>query len=366
VWWIGARLVDERERACDEEVLRMGNEPQVYAEGILNICKFYVESPLTCAPGVTGSDLKKRIESIMTNRVLHRLTFARKLLLASAGVAAVAGPIVIGAVNVPRGQAQAQDGGTPLTFEVASVKPASPDAQGTSITLIPAGGLKVTNGSLKQLITFAYNVRDFQISGGPGWLGSERYDVLAKAPSSDAPTDVRQMNNEQRRVLEEQVRERARALLAERFQLSIHSDTKDLPIYELVLAKNGHKLQASKEQDGGKQHMRTGRGQMTAEGSTIQMLTNILSNLTGRTVVDRTGLTGRFDFKMEWTPDPGGPMGPGGPGGPDGRPEAAAPPDLSGPSIFTAVQEQLGLKLESTRGPVEIIVIDRVEKASEN
>jgi uncharacterized protein (TIGR03435 family) len=174
------------------------------------------------------------------------------------------------------------------------------------------------------------------------------------------------MNDEQRRILEEQVRERARALLAERFQLVIHRDTKDLPIYELVLAKNGHKLQASKEQEGGTQHMRAGRGQIMAEGSTIQMLANHLSSLTGRTVVDHTGLKGRFDYKLEWAPDPGGPMGPGGPGGPDGRAEAAAPPDLYGPSIFTAVQEQLGLKLESARGPVEIIVIDRVEKASEN
>ena len=87
VWWIGSRLIDERERACDEEVLRLGSEPQVYAEGILNVCKFYLESPLPCASGVTGSDLKKRIEAIMTNRIAHRLTTARKVLLASAAIA---------------------------------------------------------------------------------------------------------------------------------------------------------------------------------------------------------------------------------------------------------------------------------------
>ncbi len=99
VWWIGARMIEERERACDEEVVRLGNEPQAYAEGILNVCKFYLESPLACVSGVTGSDLKKRIEAIMTHRMSYRLTLARKLLLAAAGMAAVAGPILGGILN---------------------------------------------------------------------------------------------------------------------------------------------------------------------------------------------------------------------------------------------------------------------------
>lgn len=93
VWWIGARLIDERERACDEEVVCLGSAPEVYASGILTVCKFCLESPLPCASGITGSDLKKRIEAIMTNRHSHRLTFARKLLLAAAGIVAIAGPL---------------------------------------------------------------------------------------------------------------------------------------------------------------------------------------------------------------------------------------------------------------------------------
>jgi beta-lactamase regulating signal transducer with metallopeptidase domain len=101
VWWIGARLVEERERACDEEVLRLGSELRVYAEAILNVCKLYVESPLACVSGVTGSNIKHRIEAIMTNRIVFRLTFGKKLALAVAGMAALAGPIFVGMMNAP-------------------------------------------------------------------------------------------------------------------------------------------------------------------------------------------------------------------------------------------------------------------------
>jgi uncharacterized protein (TIGR03435 family) len=362
VWWLGSRLIDERERACDEEVLRQGSEPQVYAEGILNVCKHYLESPLPCASGVTGSDLKKRIEAIMTNPILEGLTFSRKVLLAVAATTAVAGPVLIGILHVPPSRAQSQNGGSVLTFEVASVKRADPNSENTSIRMIPGGGMNIENGSLKQIIGFAYDVREFQISGGPGWLGSERYDILAKSPSPDAPVDMRQMTDEQRRLFLEQIRQRMRALLEERFQLAVHRDSKELPVYALVVGKNGHKLKES-QLEASRQGLRITRGQMNADGSTTELFAKTLANVVGRPVLDRTGLKGRYDFKLEWTPDPGGPMARIGPGeGPAG----GNPPDLSGPSIFTAVQEQLGLKLESTRGPAEIIVIDRVEKASEN
>jgi beta-lactamase regulating signal transducer with metallopeptidase domain len=108
VWWIGARLVEERERACDEAVLTLGSDPRVYAEGILNVCKLYVESPLVCVSGVTGSDIKKRIEAIMTNRIALKLTFVKKLALATAGVAVLALPILVGVMHPPRLLAQRQ------------------------------------------------------------------------------------------------------------------------------------------------------------------------------------------------------------------------------------------------------------------
>ena len=122
VWWIGKRMVEERERACDEEVLRLGSEPRVYAEGILNVCKSYLSSPLACASGVTGSDLKRRIEAIVTNRAARNLDLRRRILLIAAGAVALVGPIAVGILGAlpSRGQTQA-DTAIPA-FEAASVK----------------------------------------------------------------------------------------------------------------------------------------------------------------------------------------------------------------------------------------------------
>ena len=350
VWWIGARLVEERERACDEEVLRLGSQPEVYAEGILNVCKFYLESPLACASGVTGWDLKKRIEAIITNRLLPRLTFARNLLLATVGLAALAGPIFMGVVNAPQSRAQSQAGSTaPLTFKVVSIKRVDSEMHNEALNFAPDGGLTMANTTLKTLVAFAYDVREFQISGGPAWFGSERYDIRIKPERPEGPADLREMTEDQQRLLFDRLRQRLRALLAERFQLTIHRDTKGPPVYALVLAKNGPKLQAANES--GHQFLIDGRGQITAGGMSIERLAETLSNRLGRPVLDQTGLKGEFDCKMEWTPDPGGPM-----------PRRA--PGETPNALFTAVQEQLGLKLESARA--EIIVVDRAEKPSEN
>ncbi len=368
VWWIGSRLVEERERACDEEVLSLAGEPEVYAEGILNVCKFYLSSPLRCVSGVTGSDLKRRIEEIMAGRLVLNLSLGKKLLLAGAGAVAIATPIAIGILNVP--QVRAQSAAKPLTFEVASIKPSAEDTHRVGIQIVPGGGIRTTGTPLKFLITFAYDVRDFQVSGGPGWINSERFDVVAKSERSDSesgPDDLQNMTDEQMKTNADKIREKLRALLADRFQLTIHRESKEQQIYALVVDKNGSKLKQSEVQQGGKRNrmMRMGRGDLNAEGVGLDMLGNALSNALGRPVLDRTGLTGNFDFKLQWTPDPGQfggfPSGPPPPGV-----DAPPPPDPNGPSIFTAVQEQLGLRLESQKGPVDLIVIDRVEKPSEN
>jgi bla regulator protein blaR1 len=346
VWWLSARLVEERERACDEDVLRLGSEPQIYAESILKVCEFYLESPLVCASGVTGADLKKRIEDIMTHRISHKLGLARKVLLAAFGMAAVAGPIVIGLMNAPPSRAQEKMLTTaPKEFEVASIKPSAPGGRGIRVQIAPGGRLDAGNITVKFLIQQAYGVKDFQISGGPGWINSERYDLVAKADG-----DVGRM---------EQIRPLIQKLLADRFQLTVHRDTKELPIYALVVAKNGSKLKESAANGPGPQ-IRMGRGLINGQGMGMEMLANQLSNAIGRTVLDKTGLKGQYDIKLEFTPEDGPGHGPG-----DG-PEAAPPPDTAGPSVFTALQEQLGLKLESSKGPVEIIIIDRIEKPTEN
>jgi uncharacterized protein (TIGR03435 family) len=363
VWWIGSRLMEERERACDEEVLRHdAAEPEVYAEGILNVCKFYLASPLRCVSGVTGSNLKKRIEEIMTRRALYSLSFGKKLLLASAAIVAIGMPIAIGILNAPAVRAQSA---TPLTFEVASVKPNSGDDRRVGIQLQPGGGLRTTGTTLKFLLTFAYDVRDFQISGGPGWINSDRFDIVAKSErgsSQSTPDDMREMTDAQMKTSVELVRQKLQALLADRFQLTLHHETKEQPVYALVIGKNGLKLQESQVKEGAGRHMMMNRGELNGEGVPLEFLASTLSSQLGRPVIDRTGLKGHYDFKLQWTPDPGQSMG----GPPPPGVEAPPPPDPNGPSIFTAIQEQLGLRLESQKGPVDLIVIDRVEKPSEN
>jgi bla regulator protein BlaR1 len=260
----------------------------------------------------------------------------------------------------------------PLTFEVASIKPSGSDDRRVSIMMQPGGGLRTTGSTLKMLLTMAYDVREFQISGGPAWINTDRYDIMAKAERStgaeNPPGDPRTMTDEQRKTVGDQMRERLRALLADRFQLTLHRESKEQSVYALVVAKNGPKLQESQTKEGTGPRgpmMRMGRGELSGQGVRLDMLASTLSNQLGRTVIDRTGLKGNFDFKLTWTPDPGQSATPLGGGPPPGA-DAPPPPDPNGPSVFTALQEQLGLRLESQKGPVEMLVIDRVEKPSEN
>jgi len=335
VWWIGSRLLHEREQACDEAVLGLGKEPQAYAESILEACKYYLESPLACVSGVTGSNLKKRIESIMSNRIANNLDLARKLLLAAVAVVAIAVPLIVGLIH-----AQPQQ-----EFEAASIKPTKlgfPD----QFRIMPGGGVNGRYLSLKQLIQFAYHLQDFQLSGGPGWLDDDRFDIVATAKG----------NPDQQHTLL-----MLRSLLEDRFKLAIHHDTKELPVYTLALAKNGPKLKPApgeaRKGDGG---FGWGPGRINGQGVTMQQLTEILSLQLHRIVVDKTDLPGTFDLSLLYTPEGYKPR------------EGASPnpneprPDPDGPSIFSAIQEQLGLKLEGGKGPVEILVIDHAEKPSEN
>jgi len=377
VWWIGARLVEERENACDHEVLRLRREPEAYAEGILKVCEHCLAAPLLCVSGVSGADLKKRIQSILAHRVGRELGWSRKLLLAIAGITAIAAPVAIGLLNAPASRAQTP-AETPATtslpqFEVASIKPSAPGQPGMFIR--PAnGGLNLSNIPLKEIMTIAWRVQPFQITGGPPWIESVHYDISAKPEQKPEPGQLLLM---------------LQSLLEDRFQLKIHHETKELPIYALVLAnkdgKLGPQLTESKEgsctqfdpskppppPDPGKPPtlgcggMFMGPDRVNGMGVPIAQLTPVLARMLSRTVLDKTGLTGKFDIKAQWTPDQSQLQAMAPPGGlPPGMP----PPqfDPNGPSIFTALQEQLGLKLESQKGPVDVIVIDHVEKPSEN
>jgi len=355
VWWIGKRLVEERERACDEEVVRMGNEPHVYAEGILNVCKFYLQSPMACASGVTGSDLKKRIEAIVANRVSTSLSTARKLLLAGAGIAAIGAPVLIGLWRAPSGNAQSQE---KLVFEVASIKRLNPAAQGGGpIPLAPGvrpgGGIR-SSVSIFNLICWAYRIDGAQLSGGPSWVRSDRYAIDAKPEKFEGPEDPTAPISEQ---WANRTRERVKALLAERFHLAVRTGSKEGEVFVLSVAKGGHKLTPDPE---GRGSVRRGAGLIEGFGAPISFLAVPLTQMLGRPVLDETGIDGKFKFKLEYRPEDSGEK--------QALALAGQPvaDDDPRPSIFAAIKSQLGLELQSRKGPVTTIVIERIERPTEN
>jgi uncharacterized protein (TIGR03435 family) len=372
VWWISARLMEERERACDEGVLELGGDPKVYAESIVKTCQFCVESPLACVSGITGAELKQRIVRIMTQRVADKLGLGRRLTLMTIAIAVIAGPMVVGLVSGPQTRAQAvgEPAGPRPQFEVVSVKPnRSSDAR--YMILPSTGRFTATGVTTKQLITLAYNVKDFQVSGGPSWISSERYDIEAKEPDALAEEIARLPRDKNW----ERIGLMLQSLLADRFELRVRHETREAPVYALVIAKGGPKLLPAKSALPGPfapgqplpPQYPAGMTGATMQGPMSQVAA-WLSRLPeiGRTVLDRTGLKGNYSIQLQWALDQGhvgifkGPED--GKSGTDNAP----PPESSGPSLFTALQEQLGLRLESARGPVETVIIDHIERPSEN
>jgi uncharacterized protein (TIGR03435 family) len=350
VWWIGRRMIEERERACDEAVLGQGSRPETYAQSILNICKFYAELPLTCAAGVTGADLKKRIREIMTRRAVLRLTLARRAALAGAAIAAVATPVVIGVLR-----AQTLPPPPAYGYEVASIKPSAPGDMSSRFGPGPQGGMRAQNITVAQLLTFAYDVREYQFVSVPGWVTSDRFDV-SFTPDRPEAAPSPGMSRRQLEGAFNRNRQRMQAVLRDRFNLLLRAETRELPIYALTTARNGPKLTPTADPQA--MHLSVTRGKVTATAVDLTMLANNLSGLLGRYVANQTGLDGAYDFAIEWTPDsPAQPKQPGMPV------EAAAD---TGPSIFTALTEQLGLKLESKKGLVPVYVVERISKPTEN
>lgn len=242
-------------------------------------------------------------------------------------------------------------------FEVASIKPANPDAHGSSILTDRVGGLNVENAPVRALITMAYGIRDFQLSGGPGWIGTDRYDVVArpeKAQNSAEPPDTQSMTDEQRKVRDDAWKERVRNLLAERFGLVVHKESREEQIYDLTVAKGGPKMTVVTTPEG-RQGISGNRGRSQGFAAPMSMMAMNLSNLVGRPVIDKTGLTEKYDWVLEYDPNVSG----------SANPESTAS-DEQRPTIFTALQDQLGLKLETTKGPVDTYVIDKIDRPSEN
>jgi uncharacterized protein (TIGR03435 family) len=356
VWWIAARQVDERERACDEAVLRAGSQPADYAEGILTVCRWSLRSPMMCVSGITGSNLRARIESIMANRVGRRLSAAGCVLLAVASVTTLGGPIGLGLLN-----AAAQSSNTPRPqFDVVSIKRTPENTgPGADFAAMPGGRLHVRNNEAMNLIGNAYDVPQYRITGGPDWLRADRYDMEAKTEGTPDRSQMMLM---------------LQKVLADRFRLRVHRETREGPVYILSVAKGGARLSPSK--DGGcversagvalpATETRPGCGNnwlrrrgvnmaWTATRVDLGGVAGALAVFMRRTVIDKTGLSGFFDIDVELPPL---------------QPEAGVS-DLSAVdsavSVFTVLREQLGLTLESGKGPADYLVVDSVERPAEN
>jgi uncharacterized protein (TIGR03435 family) len=456
------------ERECDEEVIRQGSAPHVYAAG-LQTCAFHVQSPLPGVAGVTGSDLKRRIEQIMGSDAGAILTVWRKTMgnLSAGGVTmskfasalsrlagrlvvdktrltagsitsttSTAGPVMRGSHEASAAKPKAAwwglnqerrlrsregfpqnrlrertvmkhrftltavalavlglvafdireesllsaQGVAGPTFEVASIKPNKSGDGRVMLGFQPGGRFTATGVTLKMLIGQAYGVDQplapFQIVGGPDWIDRDRFDIVAKAEGDVAPGP------------NGPIPMMVRALLAERFKLVVHPESREMPVYALVRAKAdgspGPQLKpavvdcaAMRGTRGGPPPlpptagerppcaMRIAPGNLQGGGMSMVQLSNALARMpaVNRIVLDRTGLTGGYDFDLTWTPDQIPQLPAGGP--PPGAPPFP-PIDPNGPSLFAAVQEQLGLKLDSTRAPVNIVVVDAAEPPTED
>lgn len=255
--------------------------------------------------------------------------------------------------------AMAQTPTQPLKFEVASIEPADPHFSGVSSSRDAGEGIEVRNISMRNLITLAYGLRDFQLKGGPSWIDSESYDLIAKASSdagrSPSVPDAAEESMSQRKTRFERVQERLRSLLADRCGLVVHHELREQPVYVLTVAKNGPKL-VPVSAPGGPPRKEEGRGHSQGFEVPIEMLVVTLSNATHQTVIDKTGLTGRFDYTLNWDPASTSLSA---------NPEAP-PPDPSRPNIFAAVQEQIGLHLGTGKAPVDVVVVDHVDHPSAN
>ena len=342
IWWIGAKLMEERERDCDEAVLRQGSRPGDYARGIVHVCETYVESPLACASGISGSDLKKRIREIMAWRVSMPMTVRGKAMLAAVTVVAVSVPFLIGVIC-----AQTLPPASAYGYEVVSIHPSAPGAtRRGGFTVGPQGGLQSRNTSVMDMLTWAYQIPDYRFVGAPGWTQSDHFDITltpdkveaAIGPETPMKDLLAGMGRNQQRLL---------AVLRDRFGLVMRTETHELSIYVLTQAKGGHRLLADPAAGFSTYFRVAAPGHIEAVGVPVKMLANHLSRELGRPVNDETGLTGQYDLKLEWTPD------------------AAATAD-PGASIFTALTDQLGLRLESKKGPVQVFVVEKIERPTEN
>jgi uncharacterized protein (TIGR03435 family) len=224
------------------------------------------------------------------------------------------------------------------TFEVATIKPNRSGERGEGASPVAGGRFLYKNGTLRSLLKQAYRVKDYQIAGGQGWMAAERFDIEAKAESRTTLSQAWVM---------------VRSLLVERFQLKFHRETREMPVYLLTVEAKGAKVQATGPGNGGR--VRNRAGSLDAEDITMGMLAHWLESSVPRPVIDRTGLAGGFHIKLDWSPTQG-----------EVGAESGVTTDAAGPTLFTALREKLGLRLEAGKAPIEVLVIDHAARPTAN
>jgi uncharacterized protein (TIGR03435 family) len=375
VWIAWRRFRLEAERACDDAVLRR-SEATAYAHQLVLLAERLAS---TATPPLLAMaacrDLSTRVRAVLDGAQARgragALPVATAIVAAALFIAAVAPLRAVRQVPAPLDDARQQ----PLAFETASVKPNKSGAEERLFRMDPRGGsLTVTNMQLRELITFAYQIQRFQLEGGPDWIASDRFDIVAR-PEREVPSTVDG---------QDPLRMMLRTLLADRFKLVMHKETKELPIFELVLAREDGKLgprlrpaaadcaaRAAAARAGTPPPASSGPPgpgscgstmnplRIRGGGVTLALLASLLEGPAQRLVIDRTGLAGNWDLEVNYTPDPS-----------QVPPALAGAPlpglDPNGPSLFAALEEQLGLKLRPARGPVEVLVIDSVQQPTPN
>ena len=317
-----------------------------------------------CLCGVRGGDLMQRIDSIMAGRRRAELTRAHRAALTLGAVTCIVAPVVVGALTL-RPQASPSAAAAGQRFEVASIRRNTSGDTNMRVRM-PADRFEATNIQIRELIRIAYSFQSFQLAGGPEWLTTERYDIVAKADRAYAP-GVEGASPE--------VVAMVRTMLAERFGIQLRAEQRDQPLFELRLARSdgrpgpgmrpvkvdceGEARQAASRIPAGESgamaacNVRVASTQLMGRGLTPPQIAAALARVAGidRPVTDHTGLTGTFDVDLNWTPD-----------------STTNANDVSRevPGLFTAVQEQLGLRLQPQRGPVEVFVIVRATRPAEN
>lgn len=373
VWWLGSRLESERERACDEHVVQIMKSPQIYAESILKVCEQCLESPLECVAGVTGSDLKERVRQIMSGSTSLRLSSSRKAVLAVLALGSILVPILFGqAKNREEGAGQPNAGTVEETLgtktgnhpvihlDVVSIKENRSEEEKGYVQIPPNGSrIIVRNTPMYRIIGFASNKqRSDLIEGLPGWTHEAKWDIEATIAEESIPAFRSLSFDQQKEVLQQVLRDRC--------QFAAHTEQKEVPVFALMIAKSGLKMKQTPA-DGSEPAQKSGTptigwdlhqspGRITARNLPVEGLIYALSKAgLSRQVVDRTGLTGRYDVKLEWTPDDGLEVE-----------ESGKNTEMPAPSIYAALEDGLGLKLDATRTSVPAIVVTQIQKPSPN